>query len=401
MKIIYYSPHPNLNLSSPSGPGTHMREVIKGFESMGHEVVSCILGGTEEADLQIDYSESGLKKFIKKLLPESIWQSMKDRRLIRFDRYAKKQLESLVEVEKPDMIYERGYYLMTSGVQVAEEHDITHAIELNAPYPEEKLDMEGASLFVRLSHEKEKIQVTKTDLVVVVSSALKTYIQEKYDIEGDKILVVPNAVNPEKFRGVAYGSGRFPVSSTVIGFVGSIFPYHGVDKLIEGFAQLANEHEDLRLLIVGDGHVLASLKNLTAELGIEEKVIFTGNVVYEEVYTLISEMDICVMATSNWYGSPVKIFEYGIMNKAVIAPDNIPVNDVMVHEEHGLLCDDSRISLTNAMRRLVKDENLRLTLAANFHDKVLKDHTWAQVSKKILNKMSERKSLVENSNQRT
>lgn len=387
MKIIYYSPHPNLNLSAPSGPGTHMREVIKGFEDQGHEVIPCILGGTEETSLQIEYSESGFKKFIKKLLPESIWQTAKDIRLRRFDKYAKAQLNAIIEREKPEMIYERGYYLMTSGVEAAKEAGIAHAIELNAPYPEEKVQMEGASMFISMAHEKEKLQVTETDLVVVVSSALKTYLADKHEIDPDKILVTPNAVNPEKFRGVASGKARFSEDHTVIGFVGSIFPYHGVDMLIQGFAELAEKHDDLRLLIVGDGYVLGSLKQLAEELKVSDKVIFTGNVAYHEVYTLIAEMDICVMATSNWYGSPVKIFEYGIMNKAIIAPDNIPVRDVMVHEQDGILCEASRISLTNGLRRLIQDTDLRARLASSFHDKVLREHTWTQVSQRILDQM--------------
>jgi glycosyltransferase involved in cell wall biosynthesis len=392
MKIIYYSPHPNLNLSSPSGPGTHMREVIKGFENQGHEVIPCILGGTEETGLEIEYAEGGFKKFIKKLLPESIWQTAKDIRLRRFDKYAREQLKAIVDKENPDMIYERGYYLMTSGVEVAKEEGVAHAIELNAPYPEEKVQMEGASMFVSLAHEKEKVQVTETDLVVVVSSALKTYLADKHEIDNEKILVTPNAVNPEKFRGVASGKAQFSEEHTVIGFVGSIFPYHGVDMLIQGFAELSEKNENLRLLIVGDGYVLSSLKQLAEELRVSDKVIFTGNVAYHEVYTLIAEMDICVMATSNWYGSPVKIFEYGIMNKAIIAPDNIPVKDVMVHEEDGLLCEASRISLTNGLRRLIQDSELRLRLASNFHDKVLKEHTWTQVSERILKHMPQGKN---------
>lgn len=387
MKIVYYSPHPNLNLSSPSGPGTHMREVISGFEVAGHTVIPCIMGGTEPAELQIQYAESGPKRFIKKLLPESIWQSIKDMRLRRFDKFAKGKLAEIVEREQPDMIYERGYYLMTSGVELAKERGIPHCIEINAPYPEEKVQMEGASMFIGLSHNKEKEQMESTDLVIVVSSALKKYICEKHDIAPSKVLVTPNAVNPEAFAADVKPTEYFDKSNTVIGFVGSIFPYHGVDKLIRGFAQLTEKHEDLRLLIVGDGYVLRELKALATELDLGEKVVFTGNVEYRDVHSHIAEMDICVMATSNWYGSPVKIFEYGMMKKAIIAPDNVPVRDAMEHEVHGLLCDQSRVSLTNGLRRMIDDVSLRKSLASAFHEKVLKEHTWNQVSANVLEAM--------------
>jgi glycosyltransferase involved in cell wall biosynthesis len=96
-------------------------------------------------------------------------------------------------------------------------------------------------------------------------------------------------------------------------------------------------------------------------------------------------MDICCMMNSNWYGSPVKIFEYGLMNKAVIAPDVAPVRDVIVHEKDGLLVSNSLDEIQNSLKRLMSDSDLRERLAKSWNKKVLENYTWKAAAEKTLN----------------
>jgi glycosyltransferase involved in cell wall biosynthesis len=70
---------------------------------------------------------------------------------------------------------------------------------------------------------------------------------------------------------------------------------------------------------------------------VNNKVVFTGSIHHSQVFGCIGLMDVTIMAKSNWYGSPIKIFEYGMMGKPIIAPDNIPVNDIMINGMTGLL----------------------------------------------------------------
>jgi glycosyltransferase involved in cell wall biosynthesis len=171
---------------------------------------------------------------------------------------------------------------------------------------------------------------------------------------------------------------------TVIGFVGSIFPYHGVHLLIEAFSQL-DEKVDTRLLIVGDGAALPELKAQALSAGVLDRCIFTGSVPHRKVYPLMENMDICCMPDSNWYGSPVKIFEYGLMKKPVIAPDVGPVRDVMKDGEDAILVKPKAEALKAALEKLVEDRNLRDELSHSWHEKVLLNHTWDAAAKKVLN----------------
>jgi glycosyltransferase involved in cell wall biosynthesis len=385
MKILYYSPHPNLTLASPSGPGTHMREVIEALENQGHQVIQFIAGDKDKRFSGLSqFKTPWYKGVLKFITPDIVWQSLKDWDLERWDARNSKELEAMIIQHKPDVIYERAHYMMKAGVRIAKRFNIPLIIEMNAPYSEEKIYLEGNSLYIEKSKQCEKEQIEGASVVYVVSSALSNYFKAQYPSSEKRIIITPNAINPKKahanpsLKASLKAQYRLRKDEVVIGFVGSIFKYHGVDRLLEAFANLVNEHPEksFRLLVVGDGMVLPDLKKIAIKLGVNKKVIFFGNVPHRDVYTYIDLMDIAVMASSNWYGSPVKVFEYGAMSKAIVAPDNVPMRDVMVNGTEGILVNDGLDEVFNALNKLVFDDTLRLELAKRFHDKVEKQYTW-------------------------
>jgi glycosyltransferase involved in cell wall biosynthesis len=388
MKILYFSPHPHINLAAPSGPGTHMREVIAGFESEGHTVVRFIEGG--ETLGENSHAITFKKWAWKKLIPTIVWETLRDLQMMRLDKSIEARLSAFVEREKPDLIYERSCYGMASGMLTSRRFGIRYVVEMNAPYPEEKAAMQGKSLIQFRGTQHEKQQVHSAYKTVVVSSAMKKYLVEKTNVDPDKILVVANAVNPSHLKPSEEHqqeiSARYELNSehVVFGFVGSIFPYHGVDLMIESFATIEREYKEVRMLIIGAGEILPDLQHRALELGLEKKIHFTGNVPHQKVYDYLSLMDIAIMARSNWYGSPVKIFEYGAMRKAIIAPNVVPVQDVMQHRVHGLLIEASTEALTQSMRFMLQQPEERTRLADSFYKKVMEEHTWEMVAKQIL-----------------
>ena len=394
MKIVYYSPHPNLNLSALSGSGTHMREIISGFRKQGHEVVTCIMGGEELVKTNNVSQPKTFKSRVKKMVPTVVWQTIKDFQLLKFDKHAFITLEEIVTKEKPDLIYERSSYLMNSGIKVSKKHGLKHILEVNAPFIEEKYSMEGSSLYTSKAKNFEKFKNNSTNRIITVSSALKTHLVNEYQCDPDKIIMIPNAVTLSKVKVDKLQSERLikeldlSPDHIVLGFVGSIFPYHGVDRLIEGFEVLQNKLETMKLflLIVGDGETLPELQSYVLNNRIKN-IKFTGNVAHEDVYQYIDLMDITIMAKSNWYGSPVKIFEYGIMKKPIIAPDTIPVRDVIIDAVDGVIVKDDITDFTSKLENLIKNKNYRDELANSFYRKVQAEYIWSKVAVKTLDKI--------------
>jgi glycosyltransferase involved in cell wall biosynthesis len=394
MKILYYSPHPYLNLSDQTGYGTHMREMIEAFKKQGHEVMAVINGGTKKpADNGKEVKKQSITiRMLKKLTPGIIWRSIKDYRLILYDLKAESNLESIVKEYNPDLIYERVYYMQVSGVNIAKKYGIKHYLEINAPYIEENREFEGsASLFSNKALKHEKQQLMFTDKPIVVSSPLKNYFTKKIkDIKTSKILIIPNSVNPDKIR-VDIKIKNEVVSKyhlqdhLVIGFVGSIFPYHGVDLLIKAFDLVFNKNKKIKLLIVGDGMTKSEMNNYRKKLESGSNIIFTGKVDHDKVFSYMDVMDITVLANTKWYCSPIKIFEYGFLNKAIIAPDMDCIRDVMVNNEDGLLIQPDKELFAKAMIKLIEDSDLRSRLGNSFKNKILSCHTWTKNAEQVLN----------------
>jgi glycosyltransferase involved in cell wall biosynthesis len=391
MKILYYSAHPHLGLNDPAGYATHMREMIKAFEILGHKVLPVIMGGIEiKENISISAANNfSIKALLRKMVPAPLWKTMLDFRLLQFDKKAETILQAKLAEFEPDLIYERGAYFQLSGVKVADKVGIKHILESNSPYLEESAVFERSRGFLHsaaLKAERELLE--KSDKVLVVSSALKEHFVKKHEINPNKILVTPNCINLEIVKVDA--KLKLEISENydlqnkiVIGFVGSIFPYHGVDNLIEAYAEVSKSRSDIKLIIVGDGETLPSLKKRASDLKID--VILTGSVKHQDVFTYIDLMDITVMPKSNWYGSPVKIFEYGSLGKAVIAPDNVPVRDVMVNKIDGILIEETVEALTKALNLYLDDDILRKSTGIAFQQKIKTNYTWKRMAEEILN----------------
>jgi len=393
MRIIYYSPHPTHDIVSEVGYATHQREVIQALRSLGHEVFPVVMGGTEVANLNAlatdNYKVPFYKKFLKVLIPRFLWTSLNNYKLIRHDIKAARILEENILKIKPDLIYERSEYLQDSGAKLANKYKIKYFIEVNAPFVEEMNVFEGYSLFHYKAHKIEAIKLTAADKVFTVSTALKDFLVSRYNCVSDKIIVQPNCINPKKieFDSQLVNSlkGDYKLNNDkVIGFVGSMFPYHGVDILIKAFSKVIKEHPNTKLLVVGDGIVLSELKQLAHDLSLDNSIVFTGKIPHSLVFNYIQLMDVCIMAKSNWYGSPVKIFEYGLLKKPIIAPDNIPIRDVMVNMQDAILIQENETELKNAISKLLENETLAKTLANNFYSKVMENYKWGNAAEKII-----------------
>ncbi len=393
MRLIYYSPHPTHDLVSEVGYSTHQRETIIALKNLGVNVFPVVMGGSQQSELQYTEGKAvehiGLKYYIKKFIPRYIWVSIKDFFLIRHDKKAARILNQAIIDFKADIVYERSEYLQDSSVKIIRNHNIKYFIEVNAPFVEEMISMEGKSIWIGLAHIKERNKYKNADKIFVVSSALKEFIVKRYKIEPTKIIVSPNRINTELF--LQNSDNVEPINlldfkdSTVIGFVGSILPHHYVDVLIDAFNLVIKNRKNASLLIIGEGALLDNLKIIVNQYGLSNRVFFIGKVPHHQVNEYIKQMDICVMPGSNWYGSPIKIFEYAVLGKAIVAPDNSPLRDVMVNGEDGILVETNASDLAAAFIKLIDSSELRNKLGENFKKKVLSSYKWESAAQLIIN----------------
>jgi glycosyltransferase involved in cell wall biosynthesis len=391
MKILYYSPHPDLAVSAPTGYGTHMREMIHAFKGLGHEV-HFYIGGEEGQIVQQKTRQPNtsytpkIKSKVKQLVPKILWETSRDLQLLKVDRQRKKRLTELCREFNPDLIYERSHYGMISGVRVAKELRIRHVLEVNSPNVQERIALSGPSLLSKRAQRRDEWAFQNSNHVLTVSTRLAQMLN--IPVLAQRWNVTPNAIRPgqevNSKQRPTRGELQIPEKSFLIGFVGSIFPWHGVDLLIDSIRLLVNQGMDARALIVGDGSVRTELIERSKRLEVADRVTWTGAIPNEDVYGYSSICSALIMAKSNEYGSPVKLFEYALSDRPVIAPNYEPVKEVMEDRVHGLLVPPDADAIAHAVLEL-QDSSLARKLSENWRNKVLGQHTWQHNAKVALN----------------
>lgn len=384
MKILYYSPHPSLKLHAPTGYGTHMREMIRAFEELGHEVKFFI--GGETSSIQAHQSvrshlrrTSPVKTILKRITPKVIWETVKDLQLIRIDQQRIKSLERICAEFAPDVIYERSHYGMVSGVIVAQKLAIHHVLEVNSPNVQERIQLSGPSWLSGRATKSDNWIFAKSNHVLTVSSRLA----EMLEIEriSQNWSVTPNAIRPGQELQTKNLRTRSNLgiedSVFLVGFIGSIFHWHGVHLLIDAIALLRNKKVDVAALIVGDGSIKSELVQRSVDQAVEDHIFWTGSVPHDEIHGLGSLCDCLIMPKSDEYRSPVKLFEYALCNRPVIAPDQLPVQEVMENNVHGLIVSADKNEISDAIVQLL-NHNLGTEYASNWRKKVMSHHTWKQ-----------------------
>jgi glycosyltransferase involved in cell wall biosynthesis len=162
----------------------------------------------------------------------------------------------------------------------------------------------------------------------------------------------------------------------VLGFIGFMRPWHGLDALLRAMARHGDKR--IRLLIVGDGPALPDLRRQAETLGLAGRVRFTGLAAREAIPGLLAGIDIAMQPKVVPYASPLKIFEYMAAGRAIIAPDQPNIREILRHEATALLFDPAQEgALWEAVLRLVDDTPLRMRLGAAAREEIARrDHTW-------------------------
>nr|MBA3971071.1 glycosyltransferase [Bacteroidota bacterium] len=200
--------------------------------------------------------------------------------------------------------------------------------------------------------------VKAADVVVCYSKTVKEYVQKNIDAEGN-FYVMPCIVWKNKDRHLA------KPQCEIIGFIGSFLPWHKVSLLLEAFEKIASEFASLQLLMIGYGEEWNKIHELVKVSKYKDRITLTGYVSEEELELLKSKITVGAMPGSNWYGSPLKLFEYAEAEIPFIAPSTPSVLDLFSNNETALFIDSNNEfnSLVEKLRMLILDKNLAKNLS--------------------------------------
>jgi glycosyltransferase involved in cell wall biosynthesis len=288
----------------------------------------------------------------------------------------------------PDAILERLSLLGHVGVDLAETFGVPLIVEVNAPLTGEARSFRSLQL-AELAKEIERRVLLRADAVLAVSAPLAEGLAGR-GVPADRLHVIPNGVDMSQFEHVPpsdvtrtrLGLGE----AFVVGFAGSLKPWHGVHVLLEAFGRLHEAAPSVRLLIVGTGPAEADLRRVTAELQLQQAVIFTGGVSHDRVPALLRAMDVAVAPfreVQDFYFSPIKLFEYMASGTCVVASRLGQIAEVIEDGVNGLLCapDDAR-ALADKLIQAQRSPELRCRLGASAAETVRARYTWTHAGQR-------------------
>jgi len=335
--IGYLSGAPSVSTRSDAitvGPRSHILGVIKGFNYLGWDVHTYIVGNKVPSGwVKNKARKVSRKNVLSRLLSDFI-------RIASGQWHQRLAFRNFPDV---DFVYERFGSFQNLG-RLFQRRGVKWILETNGPYFVEA-DQERKSLYLKQIAQKIEISAYRNcDLLICVSTSLKEILVNDLGVDAEKVFILPNGVDIDFFCPNKYEPIRF-FDYPIIGYVGAVIKRQGLDLLIRVLAEVIEEGIIFGLVIVGEGEDRDSLIELADQLNIADYVKFVGQVRREDVPRYIGGFDLGFsgqMVVSNgllgkMYHSPLKLYEYLAMGKPVIASSYDDANNVIRNGSTGFL----------------------------------------------------------------
>ncbi len=407
MKVLYICADWGIPLRGYKGASVHIREFVNTLSALGHQVTLLFASGGEgnpdpratlielaphstsamrereaaRLGIELDAADESLCRELDKLAYDADFtaralSTLRDRRL------------------EPDVVYERYALFHAGGAATARTYGVPYVLEVNAPLIQEQ-ERHRVLRLKAVAHEVQTRCFRSADHLVTVSEALKSYIEAE-GIAPHRISCLPNGVDTRRFHPLTdpepvrarYGLGRRPV----IGFVGSLKPWHGMDFLFDAMTLLQRQGGEQRLLIVGDGPGLERARERARSAILEGQVVLTGKVPHHEIPAHLAAMDLTVApydADEDFYFSPLKVLESLAAGRPVVAPRLGQLRDLIIEGVTGLLYEPGDLNaFVGSLQALLSDPDRRATLGENARRHAVANLSWESVVRRAVGLMS-------------
>jgi glycosyltransferase involved in cell wall biosynthesis len=201
--------------------------------------------------------------------------------------------------------------------------------------------------------------MNQTDGVIAISHALASFVRDVERIPADMIMTIPYGLETPNREGNERERARdrlgIPLYAPLVGLVGRLIHQKGVDVLLRAFPLVLQQLPAARLAIIGDGPLRGRLESFAGELGLREKVVFTGWV--DDASRLMPACDV-IAVPSRWEGFGLVTLEAMGYAVPVVASRTSALPEIVVDGETGLLVQpEDALGLAEAL--LVFLENPR------------------------------------------
>lgn len=287
------------------------------------------------------------------------------------------RLDEIIPNIKPDILHAHSPALNgLAALNVSKKYNIPLVYECRAFWEDAAVDhgtTKEGSLRYRLTKMLETHVFKNANAVTTICEGLRKDIISR-GISADKITVIPNAVDIDKFT-----FGEQPdlellqklnlADKTVLGFIGSFYAYEGLLLLLDALPEIIQKNPSVRLLLVGGGPQDKQIKSKVAAMGLQDSVVLTGRVPHDQVQRYYNLVDVFVYPRLSMrltdLVTPLKPLEAMAQGRVLIASDVGGHHELIQDKVTGYLFKaGDRVSLADTVAYAIKDqpnwEKLRL-----------------------------------------
>ncbi|OGW86281.1 MAG: hypothetical protein A3C35_03685 [Omnitrophica bacterium RIFCSPHIGHO2_02_FULL_46_11] len=229
------------------------------------------------------------------------------------------------------------------------------------------------------------------DHAIAISKPVEESLLKDFRVKPGKVSTIFNAIdildirkryaqkNPKEIRKDLH----LPDKSRVIGIVARVVQDKGHEYFLKAAAKLIlDSFPDVKIIIVGEGPYLESIKKLVQRLKLQNSVHFLGNV--NDITYPLSVIDIFVLPAVWREGFGLSIIEAMAVSKPVIVTNIWALNELVQNRINGLLVEPKDVNgLANAMRELLVDKELYEKVSRNGSEMVEREFSISQMASRV------------------
>ncbi|NLM97982.1 MAG: glycosyltransferase family 4 protein, partial [Halanaerobiaceae bacterium] len=223
--------------------------------------------------------------------------------------------------------------------------------------------------------------------VIVCSQYMNNEVRHLFQLPEDKVITIPNGVNPENFRLVhkeGFRENYASFAEDVVFYVGRLVREKGIQVLIQAIPEILKTNPSTKFIIAGKGPFLENLRSQAEYLGIADRIYFTGFIDDEDRNRLYQIADVAVF--------PSLYEPFGIVAlEAMVTKTPLVVSNVgelaeFVHNgENGFTVNPNDPGqLAEKICYILNNKKKAADIADRAYQKVIRDFSWNKIAGKTM-----------------
>jgi glycosyltransferase involved in cell wall biosynthesis len=221
----------------------------------------------------------------------------------------------------------------------------------------------------------------RVNSIIAVSGNLKEELVNRWKIPIEKITIIPNGVDLERFRPKIPDSAskisKYGINSDYALFVGRLVEEKGVHRIIE-----AIPGTDLHVVIIGDGPLLPFLRSLSVKFGVDKQVHFLGTIPRSELPNFYSQATLFILP-SLAEGTPLAGLEAAASGLPLVVSSSSGMDSAVINGYNGFVVDEVD-EIREKMTLLFRDKSLRRIMGERSRKIAEENFSWKTVAQRTL-----------------